>query len=149
MTTRRPVAVVTGASRGAGRGIAEALGAAGWRVYLTGRTISDDDACSVTALGGEGIAIELESLIRSWTSSYDALFRVPIVGDPRFDGVRDTDLAFQHGIDRLIGETIAAWQVPCHHLEAARRDSWTADVLERILPALQPQELLFPESEPA
>jgi NAD(P)-dependent dehydrogenase (short-subunit alcohol dehydrogenase family) len=42
-----PTAVVTGASRGAGRGIATALLSAGWRVYLTGRTITDgsgDDA---------------------------------------------------------------------------------------------------------
>ena len=38
---RTPVAVVTGASRGAGRGIASALLEAGWRVYLTGRTIAD------------------------------------------------------------------------------------------------------------
>jgi NAD(P)-dependent dehydrogenase (short-subunit alcohol dehydrogenase family) len=38
---RTPVAVVTGASRGAGRGIASALIEAGWRVYLTGRTIAD------------------------------------------------------------------------------------------------------------
>jgi NAD(P)-dependent dehydrogenase (short-subunit alcohol dehydrogenase family) len=36
-----PVAVVTGASRGAGRGIAAALRAAGWRVYVTGRTVTD------------------------------------------------------------------------------------------------------------
>lgn len=36
-----PVAVVTGASRGAGRGIAAALVAKGWRVYLTGRTVTD------------------------------------------------------------------------------------------------------------
>jgi NAD(P)-dependent dehydrogenase (short-subunit alcohol dehydrogenase family) len=36
-----PVAVVTGASRGAGRGIATALLNSGWRVYLTGRTVSD------------------------------------------------------------------------------------------------------------
>ncbi len=36
-----PVAVVTGASRGAGRGIAAALIADGWRVYLTGRTVVD------------------------------------------------------------------------------------------------------------
>ena len=71
MTTRRPVAVVTGASRGAGRGIAEALGAAGWRVYLTGRTISDDDARSVTALGGEGIAVPVD---HSDDSSVAALF---------------------------------------------------------------------------
>ena len=55
--TNRHVAVVTGASRGAGRGIAEALGAAGWRVYLTGRTVGADDAEAVTAIGGEGIAV--------------------------------------------------------------------------------------------
>jgi NAD(P)-dependent dehydrogenase (short-subunit alcohol dehydrogenase family) len=35
------VAVVTGASRGAGLGIAAALSARGWRVYATGRTITD------------------------------------------------------------------------------------------------------------
>jgi NAD(P)-dependent dehydrogenase (short-subunit alcohol dehydrogenase family) len=60
MTMRRPVAVVTGASRGAGRGIAGALGAAGWRVYLTGRSIGEDDAQALTAMGGEGIAAPLD-----------------------------------------------------------------------------------------
>lgn len=60
MTSRRPVAVVTGASRGAGRGIAEALGAAGWRVYLTGRTVCDDDADALTDLGGEGVAVTVD-----------------------------------------------------------------------------------------
>ena len=33
----RPVALVTGASRGAGAGIARALGSYGMRVYVTGR----------------------------------------------------------------------------------------------------------------
>ena len=60
MTSQRPVAVVTGASRGAGRGIALALGAAGWRVYLTGRTIKPGDAEAVTAAGGEGIAVRVD-----------------------------------------------------------------------------------------
>ncbi|MGV0836177.1 SDR family NAD(P)-dependent oxidoreductase [Mycolicibacterium thermoresistibile] len=41
MTPEAPVAVVTGASRGAGRGIARALAARGWRVYATGRTVTD------------------------------------------------------------------------------------------------------------
>lgn len=36
-----PVAVVTGASRGAGLGIATALASLGWRVYGTGRTVPD------------------------------------------------------------------------------------------------------------
>lgn len=39
--TEQRIAVVTGASRGAGRGIARALLAAGWRVYATGRSVTD------------------------------------------------------------------------------------------------------------
>jgi len=60
------VAVVTGASRGAGQGIARALGAAGYTVYVTGRSQTPDasplggtihqTAAEVTAAGGRGIA---------------------------------------------------------------------------------------------
>lgn len=53
--------MVTGASRGAGRGIAVALGSAGWRVYATGRTIGDSDCAQrVTAAGGEGIGVTVD-----------------------------------------------------------------------------------------
>ena len=56
-----PIAVVTGASRGAGRGIAHALGVAGWRVYLTGRTEGLTAAArEVTAAGGEGVAVRTD-----------------------------------------------------------------------------------------
>ncbi|WP_062890909.1 SDR family NAD(P)-dependent oxidoreductase, partial [Mycobacterium avium] len=41
MSGVRRVAVVTGASRGAGRGISAALADRGWRVYATSRTIGD------------------------------------------------------------------------------------------------------------
>jgi NAD(P)-dependent dehydrogenase (short-subunit alcohol dehydrogenase family) len=59
------VAVVTGASRGIGKGIALELGAAGATVYLTGRTVDagglpgtiGETAAQVTELGGTGIAI--------------------------------------------------------------------------------------------
>ncbi|NUT13360.1 MAG: SDR family NAD(P)-dependent oxidoreductase, partial [Cupriavidus sp.] len=61
------VAVVTGASRGAGRGIALALGAAGATVYVTGRTEQEGSAPlpgtihatarEIDALGGRGIAV--------------------------------------------------------------------------------------------
>jgi len=60
LNPRPPVAVVTGATRGAGRGIAAALGAAGWRVYLTGRTAGPDDARAVTEAGGDGIAVAVD-----------------------------------------------------------------------------------------
>ena len=62
-----PIAVVTGASRGAGKGIALALGSKGYVVYVTGRTRNDGDAAlpgtidstaaEVTRSGGKGIAV--------------------------------------------------------------------------------------------
>jgi NAD(P)-dependent dehydrogenase (short-subunit alcohol dehydrogenase family) len=50
------VAVVTGATRGVGRGIALVLGECGATVYVTGRSTVDEVAAEVTARGGRGIA---------------------------------------------------------------------------------------------
>jgi len=52
------VALVTGASKGLGRGIARALGGHGMRVWLTGRDAAalEDAAAEVNAAGGTGIA---------------------------------------------------------------------------------------------
>ncbi|MCI4589467.1 SDR family NAD(P)-dependent oxidoreductase [Sphingobium sp. BYY-5] len=65
-----PVAVVTGASRGAGRGIAIALGRHGCTVYVTGRSEKTGDhalpgtigetAQAVTDAGGHGIAVRID-----------------------------------------------------------------------------------------
>ncbi len=118
-------------------------------VVVCDRAVLDNFCYLKRAAAGEATARELEGLVRGWTRSYDVLVRVPIVGDPRFDGVRDTDLAFQHGIDELIVATLGLWQVPFLGLDAARREAWITDVLERILPVLAPQELLFPEVDPA
>jgi len=61
------IAIVTGASRGVGKGIALGLGEAGATVYVTGRSVGaaphalpgtiDQTASEVTALGGHGIAV--------------------------------------------------------------------------------------------
>lgn len=67
------VALVTGASRGAGRGIARGFGELGYTVYVTGRTVTPGDAkgwdgsvlpgtveetaAEVSAAGGKGIAV--------------------------------------------------------------------------------------------
>jgi NAD(P)-dependent dehydrogenase (short-subunit alcohol dehydrogenase family) len=62
--------VVTGASRGAGRGIAIALGSHGCTVYVTGRSEKSGDAsvsgtihetaAAVTAAGGQGVAVRVD-----------------------------------------------------------------------------------------
>ncbi|MER7900122.1 SDR family oxidoreductase [Streptomyces sp. NPDC096046] len=68
------VALVAGATRGAGRGIAVELGAAGATVYVTGRSTRarrseydrpetiEDTADLVTAAGGRGIAVPADHL---------------------------------------------------------------------------------------
>lgn len=69
----RKIALVTGASRGAGAGIARGFGELGYKVYVTGRTVTPGDAkawdgsvlpgtvaetaARVTSLGGEGVAL--------------------------------------------------------------------------------------------
>lgn len=50
------VAVVTGASRGVGKGIALALGEAGAEVWVTGRSTVEESAAEVTDRGGRGVA---------------------------------------------------------------------------------------------
>ena len=70
MSNSMPVAVVTGASRGAGRGIAIALGSHGCTVYVTGRSEKAGDAPlpgtvyatadAVTAAGGKGIPVRVD-----------------------------------------------------------------------------------------
>lgn len=68
------IALVAGATRGAGRGIAVELGAAGATVYCTGRTTRDraseygrpetieETAELVTVAGGTGVAVPCDHL---------------------------------------------------------------------------------------
>jgi len=72
---RGKVALVAGGTRGAGRGIAMELGAAGATVYVTGRTTRnqmseygrketiEETAELVSELGGKGIAVQVDHLI--------------------------------------------------------------------------------------
>jgi len=69
------IALVAGGTRGAGRGIAVELGAAGATVYVTGRTTRtqtseygrpetiEDTAALVSEAGGEGVAIRVDHLV--------------------------------------------------------------------------------------
>jgi NAD(P)-dependent dehydrogenase (short-subunit alcohol dehydrogenase family) len=75
MSLAGKVALVAGATRGAGRGIAVELGAAGATVYVTGRTTRDhaseydrpetieETAELVTQAGGVGIAVRVDHLV--------------------------------------------------------------------------------------
>jgi dehydrogenase/reductase SDR family member 1 len=65
------IAIVTGASRGVGKGIALGLGEAGATVYVTGRSVEQgaypgtigETAAQVTAQGGKGIAVRCDHAV--------------------------------------------------------------------------------------
>jgi len=75
MSLQGKVALVAGATRGAGRGIAVQLGAAGATVYVTGRTTRsersemnrpetiEETAALVDEAGGRGIALQVDHLV--------------------------------------------------------------------------------------
>ena len=88
------VTLVTGASRGVGRGIARALGEAGAKVYITGRSTRDgarteglpgtieDTADEVTARGGLGVAVRCDNTA---DADVEALFERITRDDGRLD----------------------------------------------------------------
>jgi nicotinamide riboside kinase len=91
-----------------------------------------------------GKAPMLEPLVKWWTDSYQLLIKVPIVAPPGFDGLRDTNMAFQRKIDDTIESVLAEWGVPAVRLDQNRRENWAADSLQSILPLLGPvQQPLF------
>jgi NAD(P)-dependent dehydrogenase (short-subunit alcohol dehydrogenase family) len=117
------VALVAGGTRGAGRGIAVELGAAGATVYVTGRTTRDrqseyarpetieETAELVTAAGGTGIAVRVDHLVSEEVRALVARMRA------------------DHGrLDILVndiwgGEKLAEWNKPVweHDLAAGLR----------------------------
>ncbi|MFJ8621930.1 SDR family oxidoreductase [Kitasatospora sp. NPDC093550] len=117
------VALVAGATRGAGRGIAVALGAAGATVYGTGRSAEghrgeygrpetlEETAELVTAAGGRGIAVRADHLVPTEVARVAARIE-----------------AEQGGLDILVndiwgGEQLFGWDVPVweHDLDKGLR----------------------------
>jgi NAD(P)-dependent dehydrogenase (short-subunit alcohol dehydrogenase family) len=144
MTTQRPVAVVTGASRGAGRGIAEALGGAGWRVYLTGRTVGQSAAAAVDAAGGEGIAAPVD---HADDAAVAALFERVEAENGRLDMLVNNAAAVS---DRLTG-TAPFWTRPLELadiLDVGLRSAYVASFHAAPLLTAAPKALIAFTSSP-
>src|SRR5687767_63103 len=107
------IALVAGATRGAGRGIAVELGAAGATVYVTGRSTRagrspmdrpetiEETAELVSAAGGAGVAVRVD---HSVPHEVDALVR-RIAGEQ--DGRLDVLVNDVWG-----GEPLTSWDTP-------------------------------------
>ena len=117
------VAVVTGASRGIGRGIALVLGEAGATVYVTGRSMRgsttenmkgsiEETAEAVSARGGQGIAVRCNQTV---DEEVEALFsRVSEEQQGRLDLLVNNVWGGyeQYEFDRF---TLPFWEQPLRH----------------------------------
>ncbi|MDQ3082119.1 MAG: hypothetical protein M3R07_07875, partial [Gemmatimonadota bacterium] len=74
----------------------------------------------------------------------DALFKVPVLGAPTFDGTRAVSPSFQMQIDSTIDKLTSAFGVDIMPLDPDNREGWIGVVLNSLgLPAKPPQIDLF------
>lgn len=88
-----------------------------------------------------------EPLLARWLPTYSLLVKVPLWGPPSWDGVRDTDLAFQKAIDDLLQQEISRRQLQVLHLHATDRPVWGDIVMKALEPLVWQTPPLFPEEQ--
>jgi NAD(P)-dependent dehydrogenase (short-subunit alcohol dehydrogenase family) len=128
------VAVVAGATRGAGRGIARALGEAGATVYCTGRSVRgnlspygrpetiDETADMINAAGGTAIPLRVDHTVES---EVEALFtRVD-----REHGRLDVLVNSIAGEDPMMGQWGSFWQADLSNAVAIFRQSLVSHII--------------------
>jgi NAD(P)-dependent dehydrogenase (short-subunit alcohol dehydrogenase family) len=128
------VAVVAGSTRGAGRGIARALGEAGATVYCTGRSVRgnpspynrpetiEETAEMITAAGGAGIALRVD---HANEEEVQALFARIAKEHGRLDVLADS----VGGENPLLGGWGAFWQTDLQHGAEALRQSLLSHII--------------------
>ena len=128
------VAVVAGATRGAGRGIARALGEAGATVYCTGRSVRgnlspygrpetiDETADMIVAAGGVAIALRVDHTVESEVESLFAR-----VG--REQGRLDILVNSIAGEDPMMGQWGSFWEADLTNADAIFRQALISHII--------------------
>jgi NAD(P)-dependent dehydrogenase (short-subunit alcohol dehydrogenase family) len=128
------IALVAGATRGAGRGSARALGEAGATVYCTGRSVKgkpspyrrpetiDETAAMINAAGGKAIAVRVD---HTNEKEVKALFRRILRSHKRIDVVVDSVA----GEDPLMGAYGFLWQADLTNADAIFRQGLTSRII--------------------
>ena len=122
--------------------IAEELAAGAiYEVVICDRSVLDNYAYLVARAGRR---TDLDPLVGSWITTYDALFKVPVLDAPSFDGTRATSPTFQMQIDETIDRLIDDFGIEVLPLDPTDRDGWIPVVMQSLgLPSRPPQIDLF------
>jgi NAD(P)-dependent dehydrogenase (short-subunit alcohol dehydrogenase family) len=138
------IALVAGATRGAGRGIARALGEAGATVYCTGRSVRgnpspykrpetvDETAQMINASGGTAMAVRVDHTVES---EVEAL----IARIDRDHGRLDVLVNSIAGEEPMMAQWTSFWKTNLQHGEAVLRQS----ILSHIITAKHAAPLMI------
>ena len=122
--------------------IAEEMEAAAtYEVVVCDRSVLDNYAYLVARAGRRP---SLDPMVGDWIRTYDALFKVPVLNAPSFDGIRAVSPAFQLEIDGVIDDLVNSFDVDVVPLDRADRDGWIGVVMKTLnLSGKPPQIDLF------
>ena len=74
-------------------------------------------------------------------STYDLLVLVPIVDDPRADGLRATEPSFQQAVEDGVRRELEKRRLHAMFLDPGRREGWVRMVEEEVMTRLAPPQL--------
>ncbi|NVB39296.1 ATP-binding protein [Pseudenhygromyxa sp. WMMC2535] len=83
----------------------------------------------------------LEALVNWWLRGYQRLIYVPIVDEPREDGMRSTDAVFQRAVDERLLRELEARELPVLRLEPTAREDWLDVVEAEVRPLVTTPQL--------
>ena len=119
----------------------EIVAASRYDIVVSDRAVLDNYAYMVHQIGPQPA---YSPLVAHWMTTYDCVFKVPIIEPPSFDGTRDTSAVFQRDVDDLIEELLESFGVHCYRLDANDRAGWADTVVrETGLPAKPVQIDIF------
>ena len=117
----------------------ELVASARYPVVLCDRSVLDNYVYLLLSSGRADAGIE--ALVAWWLETYDVLVYVPIVGDPRADGMRALDPDFQRAVDTRLFEELEARDLSAVRLDPKRRERWLDDVEDLIRGRVVPPQL--------
>lgn len=119
----------------------EIVAATRYDVVICDRSVLDN---YVYLLLSSGAQPKLEQLVDHWTSTYGLLVHVPIVEQPRADGMRSVDPGFQRAVDERLEQEVARRDLDVLRLDDLDRYHWLDFVEQHVSGLGMPAQLELP-----
>lgn len=107
----------------------ETVASARYDMVICDRSVLDNFVYLLIAAGTKH---PLEHLVTGWMRTYDLLVRVPILDNPRADGLRSTDPIFQRAVEERLDHEIGHRELSILDLVGLERDQWLARVTREV-----------------